>query len=99
MSNGPAAGKFDSLGSASLPSIVSVVLKWPLFLYGDVMYGMYIPAIVALGAAYYVGGVPGSGQSLQTYAMAYGAGGVGYYAGLMLSGNRSVASFEHVTRP
>ncbi len=98
--HGPAAGKFDSLGSASLPSAISVILKWPLFMLNDVQYGMYIPAALALGAAYYVGGgLPGGGQSMQTYAMAYGAGGVGYYAGLMVGGNRRVASFEHVTRP
>ncbi len=67
-------------------SILDVILKWPLLLVSDAQYGMYVPAVVALGAGYYVGGgLPGAGQSYQTYAMAYGAAGLGYYAGLMFS--------------
>ena len=74
------------LQSSMHASILDVVLKWPLLLVNDVQYGMYIPAVVALGAGYYVGGgLPGGGQSWQTYAMAYGAAGLGYYAGLMFS--------------
>ncbi len=92
--HGPAAGKFENMTGASLPSAVSVILKWPLLLFGDVEYGIYIPAIVALGAGYYVGGVPLQGQALQTYAMAYGAAGLGYYAGLMLTGNRVTANLK-----
>ena len=66
--------------------MIDVLLKWPLLLVDDVQYGMYIPALVALGAGYYIGGgLPGQGQSLQTYAMAYGAAGAGYYGGLMFS--------------
>lgn len=83
--NGPAAGKYESLVDAKNASLIDVVLKWPLLMLDDVQYGMYIPALIALGAGYYVGGVPLQGQSLQTYAMAYGAGGLGYYAGLMVS--------------
>lgn len=75
----------DQLLAAQHASILDVILKWPLLLLSDVQYGMYVPAIVALGAGYYVGGVPLQGQSLQTYAMAYGAAGLGYYGGLMFS--------------
>lgn len=76
----------NELVSAQHASLIDVVLKWPLLLLSDVQYGMYVPAVIALGAGYYVGGgLPGAGQSYQTYAMAYGAAGLGYYAGLMYS--------------
>lgn len=81
----PLTGTHELLKSQHA-SILDVIIKWPLLLLNDVQYGMYVPAIVALGAGYYVGGgLPGGGQSLQTYAMAYGAAGLGYYGGLMFS--------------
>lgn len=84
MSAPPSASR-RVLVAAKGASLIDVVLKWPLLLVDDVQYGMYIPALIALGAGYYIGGVPLQGQSMQTYAMAYGAAGLGYYAGLMVS--------------
>lgn len=91
--SGPAAGKFLDLEySGGGVSIIDAVLKWPLLALSEVQNGGYIPAVLALGAGYYVGGVPGQGQSLQTYAMAYGAAGLGLYAGLMIGGSGMLMS-------
>jgi hypothetical protein len=84
MPHGPAAGKLlIQDGASGSVSFLDVLLKWPLLVVHGVSAGIYVPSLVALGAGYYMGGVPGQGQSWQTYAMAYGAAGVGYYAGLM----------------
>ncbi len=79
----PSSG-FDSVGGGI--GLLDILLKWPLLAVYQVQNGGYIPAALALGAAYYVGGgLPGNGQSMQTYAMAYGAGGLAMYAGLMVA--------------
>ncbi len=75
----------NSGGSAGGVSLLDVVLKWPLLAVSEVQNGSFIPTLVALGAGYYVGGgLPGGGQSLQTYAMAYAAAGLGMYGALMV---------------
>lgn len=76
-------------------SALDVILKWPLIAVGDVSrFGRYLPIVVALGAGYYVVGVPGAGQSLQTYAMGYGAAGLGYYAGIMFDNSSAGSSMS-----
>ncbi len=64
---------------------------WPLTaitntkLYLDASGGLspwvLLPGLVGFGAAYYVGGLPFQGQTMQQYAVGYAAGTVGFLAG------------------